>query len=166
MNALVVYCTMTGNTEMIADSIKEEIGADIVKIESQKEFVPKNASSFMRAGFLATACKTIDIKPVKIDLDKYDFIFLGAPVWAWNVNPFIRSFVEKNKEKIKEKRIALFVCCSGSGNRAIKKYGQFFDGFKLLGTSRYQDPKKNDPEKNKKDAANWATNIIQTATKN
>jgi hypothetical protein len=46
----------------------------------------------------------------------YDLIIAGSPIWGWNIAPAVRTYLEDNKEKIKE--YAFFVT---SGNTPSEK---------------------------------------------
>ena len=53
---------------------------------------------------------------------KYDTVIFGSPVWASNMAPPLRTFIEDNKEALDGKRFAGAVCFMGSGGqRALKK---------------------------------------------
>ena len=91
MKVLIVYYTMTGNTGRLAKEIKKIFNfhvwqAGIRRIKS-------------KAGFLKTCINTLLSKPSDIgygrcNLDEYDIVFLGTPVWAGKPNSAMITFVD------------------------------------------------------------------------
>ena len=92
---LVVYFSYTGHTKMIADKIKEKLDCDILEIETVVPYstdydtVVNDEQNSERSNFLP------EIKDINIDLDNYDEIILGTPVWWYRPAPAIRSFLTK-----------------------------------------------------------------------
>lgn len=92
---LVVYFSYTGHTKMITDKIKEKLDCDILKIETVVPYstdydtVVNDEQNSERSNFLP------EIKDININLDNYDEIILGTPVWWYRPAPAIRSFLTK-----------------------------------------------------------------------
>lgn len=92
---LVVYFSYTGHTKMITDKIKEKLDCDILKIETVVPYstdydtVVNDEQNSERSNFLP------EIKNININLDNYDEIILGTPVWWYRPAPAIRSFLTK-----------------------------------------------------------------------
>ena len=62
------------------------------------------------------------LKPYSFEVDKYDVIILGTPVWASCYTPPLRTFIEKYGKQLKKKRLGAFVCYSGIGaSKALDK---------------------------------------------
>ncbi len=92
---LIVYFSYTGHTKMIVDKIKEKLDCDILKIETvipystDYDTVVNDEQNGERSNFLP------EIKDININLDNYDEIILGTPVWWYRPAPAIRSFLTK-----------------------------------------------------------------------
>lgn len=92
---LVVYFSYTGHTKMIVDKIKDKLDCDILKIETVVPYstdyntVVNDEQNSERSNFLP------EIKDININLDNYDEIILGTPVWWYRPAPAIRSFLTK-----------------------------------------------------------------------
>ncbi len=92
---LVVYFSYTGHTKMIVDKIKDKLDCDILKIETVEPYstdydtVVNDEQNSERSNFLP------EIKDININLDNYDEIILGTPVWWYRPAPAIRSFLTK-----------------------------------------------------------------------
>ena len=94
--------------------------------------------------------ETPELEPYEFDVDSYDRIVFGFPVWAGNFTPPIRTFVKDND--LKGKQIAAFACQSGTG--AEKAFGKLKEAGgidKLEAELVLIDPKsKPNPENDRK----------------
>ena len=75
MKSLVVYYSQTGNTKKVARAIHKSMS----KLVEQCDIAP---------------VKEVDPK----DLDKYDLVGLGSPVWMGAETPNVRRFIESLPE--------------------------------------------------------------------
>jgi len=117
MKALVVYYSWTGKTELVATSISKVLNADLGKIEEVK--TRKGFFGFISGGYGAAKGKCSRIKPLNLNLNNYNLIFLGTPVWSLKPTPAINTFI--SKADFKDKKIVLFVTMGGfGGKKAIK----------------------------------------------
>ena len=115
MSDLVVYYSMAGNTEYVADKICAETGADRLRLVPKKAYPDKGFAKFMWGGACAVMAEKPLLEEYSVDLSKYDRIIIGYPIWASNYAPPIRTFVLDNKEALKGKRFAAYACQSGKG---------------------------------------------------
>ena len=80
---------------MIVDKIREKLDCDILKIETVVPYstdydtVVNDEQNSERSNFLP------EIKDININLDNYDEIILGTPVWCYRPSPAIRLFLTK-----------------------------------------------------------------------
>lgn len=116
MKTLVVFYSRTGNNKKIADLIKEKIGGDIEEIIDLKN--RKGLIGWIRSGMDASLKRETKIKDIVNDPENYDMIIVGTPVWAGSITPALRTYLNRNKDKIKD--YALFsVSGFGEKNRKI-----------------------------------------------
>ena len=115
MNTVIVYYSMHGNSGFTAGKIAEKLGADMIRIEPEKEYPDKGVKKFLWGGKSAVMGEMPQLKPYDFDADKYDVIIMGFPVWASSPAPPIRTFVEEFKGRLKGKKLAAFACQSGNG---------------------------------------------------
>jgi|YelNatPaOPRAMG01_1025707.scaffolds.fasta_scaffold21530_1 flavodoxin len=116
MKNLVLYFSLDGHTEKVAEVITKRINADMEKITLRRK-LPKGFFKYLVGGFWTISRKKPSIEPLKINLKDYDLIFLGTPVWASTYCPVFNSIFEKYE--IKGKKIAIFVTyASMEGNSA------------------------------------------------
>jgi flavodoxin len=105
MSYLVVYYSRTGNNRTIAESIASHLSADIDEIIDKKNRHGK--LNWLLAGRDSRAKKLTEIKYQKNPQD-YDTIIIGAPIWAWNPIPPLRTYLQE--VDLKGKRVAFFIC--------------------------------------------------------
>ncbi len=105
MTCLVVYYSRTGNNRTIAESIASKLSADIDEIVDKKN--RKGRLNWLRAGKDSRSGKLTEIDYQKNPQD-YDTIIIGAPIWAFNPIPPLRTYLQE--VDLKGKRVAFFIC--------------------------------------------------------
>ncbi len=89
---LVIYYSWTGHTQDIANQIAELTKADIYRIETEEEFKSSPA-------FYARVKKNLKeknfpkLKGQLPDINNYDTIFVGGPVWWYTMGTPLYSFL-------------------------------------------------------------------------
>lgn len=151
MSIAVIYYSMSGNTDYVAQYIQSNIGADLIRIEPKKEYPNKGFSKFFWGGKSAVMGEEPELEEYSFDSDKYDLVIFGTPIWAGRFTPPIRTFINENKEKLHDKKIAAFVCSSGgNGTNAIQKLKEFIEIEEFAAELSLVDPKeKKEVEKDK-----------------
>ena len=85
-NVLIVYFSQTGNTETVANIIHDNVGGDIVKLETTEAY----PSDYDELVDYAHQEQQEDARPelstVIENIEQYDTIFLGYPNW-WGDMP-------------------------------------------------------------------------------
>ena len=120
MKTLIVYYSHDGNTDWAAKKIAEKCGFDVLRLEPEKAYPESGFRKFFWGGKSAVMAETPALEPYDFRAEDYDLVVLGFPVWAGNVTPPIRTFVQE--QDLAGKRIAAFACQSGSG--AEKAFGK------------------------------------------
>jgi flavodoxin len=105
MTYLVVYYSRTGNNRTIAEYIADRLSADIDEIVDKTN--RQGRLNWLKAGRDSRAGKLTEIEFQKNPQD-YDTIVIGAPIWAWNPIPPLRTYLQK--VNLKGKRVAFFIC--------------------------------------------------------
>ena len=91
---LVAYLTRSGNTRVIAETLHRQLGADLFEIRPARPYPADYEQHVAQAkqerdsGFEPPLAARVD------DIDRYDQIFLGFPIWGETTPPPIRSFLE------------------------------------------------------------------------
>jgi len=159
MKSLVVYYSYSGNTRLIAESIAKAVNADIEELKPKK---PLNASG---VGYVVWGLKQLmsqskpKIFPLEHNLNAYDLIIIGTPVWSYTVAPPIRTFISDNNNM--SKKVALFCCHGGNFGKTIDYMKISLDKCEIVGTADFNDPLKNNSDENCKKASDWIKSIAK-----
>lgn len=125
MKTAIVYYSMSGNVAYAAGKVAKETPADLVEISPRHAYPSTGVKKFLWGGKAVMMGDAPELAPYDLDFDAYDRIVFGTPVWAGSFVPPLRTFVEQNREKLLEKRIAAFACSSGpEGDKALDKLAQ------------------------------------------
>ena len=143
MKTLIVYYSLEGNTEYVADKISAGTGADVLKLIAVKPYCDKGAKKFIWGGKSAVFGETPELEPYDVNLNEYDRIIIGFPIWASTFAPPIRTFVNDNKEVLKQKEICVFACQAGNGaEKAYAKLAKLMETEPFKITGIFIDPKE------------------------
>jgi menaquinone-dependent protoporphyrinogen oxidase len=63
----------------------------------------------------------------RVDISAYDTVIIGGSIHAGMVQKRVRKFCEKNKEKLLQKRLGLYLCCMYEGETAGKQFEEAFE---------------------------------------
>ena len=121
---LVAYFSATGNTAQVADKIYESLNemmtvdADLVEIKPEQPYTDKDLnwndkssrSSIEMSGNSERPAVATKIK----DIDKYNVIFLGFPIW-WGREPAIIDAFLESYDFAKKPEIIPFATSGSSG---------------------------------------------------
>lgn len=152
--SLVVYYSCTGNTERVAELIKEGTGSDIFEIELKKDY------SLAKAYTVGLIHASTGYKPKMqddIDISKYDTIYLGTPVWMFTIAPALRTFIKAhNWEK---KTIFPFCTDEGGKGNCFEKIEELCKGAAVLEGKKFGFVKNKSDEELKELVTSWLDDI-------
>lgn len=114
---LVAYFSASGVTAKVAETLSETIGADLFAIEpkvpytkADLDWMDKNSRSTLEMNDPASRP---EIARVRDNMDEYDIVFVGFPIW-WYVAPTIINTFLENYD-LTGKTIVPFATSGGSG---------------------------------------------------
>lgn len=114
MKSLIAYYSYTGNTEKIAEKLKEILSkkgeADIYELKPIKE-----SSNFFIQATRAFSGKRVQLQEERFNVAGYDLICIGTPVWAFAPTPAINTFLGNIKNLGKKSAICFTTYGSGAG---------------------------------------------------
>lgn len=127
MKGIVVYYSKTGNNRKIGEVLKEKLNFASEEIIDKKR--REGIFGFIISGYDALFKRLTQIENLKQDIENFDHIIIGTPVWAGNITPAIRTFLVNYKDKIKNYSV---FSVSGFGEKNIKILDDFENivGFK------------------------------------
>ena len=112
-NILVLYFSMTGNTQSVAEIIQDQVGGDIVKLETEQEYPSDYDELLDFAQNEQSENARPELKTSIENINDYDVIFLGYPIWWGDMPMPVYSFLDEYD--LSGKTIAPFVTHGGSG---------------------------------------------------
>lgn len=114
---LVAYFSTGGNTLRAATIIADELKSDIYEIRPEKIYTVEDLNWMNPGSRSSIEMKNRFLRPViikdNLDINQYETVFLGFPIW-WYVAPtIINTFLESYS--FKGKKIILFATSGGNG---------------------------------------------------
>ena len=114
---LVAYFSATGTTKKVAEKLAKATGGNLFEIKPQVEYTSEdlnwNDKKSRSSVEMNDEFSRPEIENVVENIDDYDTVFVGFPVW-WYIPPrIIQTFVEKHN--MSGKRIIAFATSGGSG---------------------------------------------------
>ncbi|MHA1611911.1 MAG: flavodoxin family protein [Promethearchaeota archaeon] len=156
----VVFYSLEGNTKFIAQTIQEQLGADLIEIKPIKEIDNSTSKKYMWGGRQAIMNEKPELLPYKFDASNYEIIFIGTPIWAWHLSPPVNSFIDKNS--LTGKKIAVFASCGGSPKKAWLRIEKRLKKSEILGHEFFIEPLTRDKNEAANKAKQWASTIVET----
>lgn len=142
MKNLIVYYSMNGNTDYVAQKMSSIINADLLRIYPKEAFPDKGFKKFFWGGKSAVMGETPELEEYIFNSDIYDHIIIGTPIWAGTMAPPIRTFIVDNKNKLVTKKISVYCTHSGGGGvKAIRKIKELLGEIPLENTLEVVEPK-------------------------
>lgn len=114
---LVVYFSATGNTESLAQTIAEVTGADIYEIVPEEPYTSEDLNYSNDSCRANQEMNDPEARPAISgdieNIDEYDTIFLGYPIWWGTMPRIINTFLDTHD--LSGKTIMPFCTSGGSG---------------------------------------------------
>ena len=113
---LVTYFSASGVTKKVAENLAKVSGGDLFEIEPAQKYTNEdlnwmNSNSRSSVEMADRNCRP-EIKN-KTDISKYDYIFVGFPIWWYREPSIIDTFIESYD--FSGKTIIPFATSGGSG---------------------------------------------------
>ena len=100
-NVLVVYFSATGNTEAVAGTIADVLGADVFEITPAEPYTSddlnwSDENSRVSREYADPSLRTVELETTEVEnWDRYDTVFIGYPIWwgiaAWPADSFVAA---------------------------------------------------------------------------
>ena len=95
MKSLIIYFSIFGSTKQFAEMVHDKVGGDIKELKPirpyEREYKP----------LLDFSKKEVDqgiltpFEELNIDINEYDNIFVGYPMWWYTYPPILKNFFKK-----------------------------------------------------------------------
>lgn len=159
-NILVMYYSFEGFTKEIGDAIANELDADVQEIKPEKELKSRGFSKFIWGGSQVVMGKTPELLPFDKDIDDYDTIFIGSPIWAGTYAPPVKTLLQK--DGIVNKKIIYFFTHQGGPGSAVEKARKVIEKRNVFLDSKDFLNRKDNWKEMKETAIKWAEEIKNT----
>ena len=133
-SALIVYFSHTGNTDLIVKAMQKELknfyDVKMLRIEPVNQY--PGYGDELRNIANKEACDDNfrpAFKEVKVDVQKYDVIFVGCPVWWYTTPKIMISFLEN--QNFSGKNVRFFVTHAGGPGSCIEDMEKVCTGAKF-----------------------------------
>ena len=132
---LVTYFSASGVTAKVAENLADAIGADIFEIQPEVPYTKADLNWMDKKSRSTIEMSDLNSRPAiatkRDNMDEYNTIFVGFPIW-WYVAPtIINTFLESYN--LKGKTIIPFATSGGSGmGKTNEKLAPSCTGAKLL----------------------------------
>ena len=140
---LIVYYSYTNNVHNIVNELKQQIEADVIRIEPAEEGLDYAANNYAIGSALIQAIREKPndassypaIKKTEINLADYKTIIVGAPLWWSNMAAPLQTFLFQNGSALANKNIALIVSSHSSGIDNVVT-----DAKRLIPNGKFMEP--------------------------
>ncbi|MCH5319821.1 MAG: hypothetical protein J1E38_08970 [Paramuribaculum sp.] len=109
----MLYYSQTGATKAVAEEIGKQLEAEVVAIEAEEPYDGDYPATIERWRQEKEAGVKVGIKPLPVNPEDYETIFLGFPVWGGTVASPVATFLADNS--LKGKKIVTFATFGSGG---------------------------------------------------
>ena len=114
---LVSYFSASGVTKGVAEKIATVVGGDLFEIEPVDKYTEEDLNWMNKQSRSSIEMSDKSFRPAvknkKENLDEYDIVIIGFPVWWYTAPTIINTFIEEND--LVNKKVYIFVTSGGSG---------------------------------------------------
>lgn len=118
-NKLLIYFSYTGNTRIIAEYISERLSCDVLELHPKEKYSGNYQEVVDEYQSNESDKRICELMPYSVDLNKYDTLIIGSPVWWYTITPVIRTFLKQHS--LKGKTVIPFATNAGWLGRPFKE---------------------------------------------
>lgn len=140
---LVVYYSYTNNVERIVNELNRQIEVDIVEIQPAEKGLDYAANNYAIGSAQIAAIRNNPddassypaIDPVAVNIDDYDCIIIGAPLWWSQMAAPLQTFLYHHGKEMAGKNIGLIISSASSGISGVEA-----DAKRLIPDGNFRQP--------------------------
>lgn len=117
VKTLIVYYSLSGNTQAGCRVLQKELNADLLEIRDLKNRSGK--WGFFRAAFGSLFGMLTRIDPEQPDMSSYDHIIIGSPIWTGKLSMAIRTFIDQNR--FDSKKVVIYTTTNAAEKEKYKQ---------------------------------------------
>ncbi|SHN54763.1 flavodoxin family protein [Fervidobacterium gondwanense] len=158
MKSLVVFFSLEGHTKYVAKLLAEELKADLVELETVKEYPKRGFAKYFWCGKASVFREKPELKTKIPDFSKYELIVIGTPVWAGNCTPPINTLL--SKASFSGKKLGILVT-NGGGSiaKCVKQITKVLPGNNVLQPLHFVNPEESKREEILQKIRSWINAI-------
>lgn len=112
---IIIYFSRSGSTELLAAKIAKITGADVLEIVVDKPYPGNYRQTLSRANFERQTESYPELKMAAPNLDQYEHVYLGFPIWAMTLAHPMTAFLLDYGNQLNQKQIIPFMSEGGYG---------------------------------------------------
>ena len=155
---LIAYFSASGITEKVAQKLAKQVHGDLFKIEPKQPYTNEDldwTNSRSRSSLeMEDQNARPEIKNKADNMEQYETIFIGFPIWWYREPSIIDTFIESYD--LTNKTIIPFATSGSSGMGKSSQYIQ-----KLAKGSNVLPGKRFDPDVSDETLNNWTRSLIK-----
>jgi len=139
-NILVSYFSASGVTKSVAEKISETVNGDLFEIEPRIKYTDEDLDWTDKTSRSSIEMSDKSSRPEinkKVDnINEYDTVIIGFPVWWYTAPTIINTFIEEND--LSNKRIFIFVTSGGSSSEgSFNDLKNTYKDLNFVGSKRF-----------------------------
>lgn len=140
---LIVYYSFTNNVHTIVSDLQTQIDADVLRVEPSEDGIDYAADNYAIGSVLISAIRNNpddassypDIRTTIDNLDEYDVIIVGTPLWWSSMAAPMQTFLFRYGSQMEGKHIGLIVSSASSGISGVES-----DAHRLVPAGDFMTP--------------------------
>ena len=142
MKVLISYFSASGVTRRVAEKIKEVTGGSLFEIEPVNPYTKEDLNWMNSQSRSSVEMKDKSSRPSiknKVEnIEEYDTILIGYPIWWYTAPTIIQTFIEKNS--LENKKIYLFATSGGSGvEKSLEDLKKTYPNLNFVSCKRFSN---------------------------
>lgn len=117
MKTIVLYYSRSRKTALVAETLAEELSADIMEIKDVKN--RSGLLNYVNASMDAIRENKTQISPENVDLSNYGLVYIGSPTWAGKPAPAMITLIDQCD--LMGKDVILFSTMGSQGGNSVIK---------------------------------------------
>lgn len=117
--SIILFYSFEGSTKKVGEFLSRELNVPYEEVKPVKDLGSKGFTKYVWGGRQVIMNVKPELMPIKANLEEYDTIFIGSPIWAGSFTPTIKTLLEDGL--LKNKNIAFFYTSLGAPGKAESK---------------------------------------------
>ncbi len=110
---LIAYYSQSGNTKAVAEQIQAKFGGDLYEITLAAPYPAGERETIEIVGQQREAGILPELGGTVENMDEYDVVFIGTPIWFGTASLPVFAFVEAHSGDFAGKTVIPFYTCGG-----------------------------------------------------